>query len=186
MKNVIGFVATSITALSAVAAIAGCGAGTTDRSSAAPSPATATDATSTVTAPGKPSEPTRTAVITTKRDNLGTILAFGPQKLTVYLFAADRGGASTCTGGCARDWPPVIGTARASGEAVGSNLGTIRRPDGTRQITYNGHPLYLFASDKDNGDIKGQAIVDWGAEWYVISPSGAEIEKSAGNKSDES
>jgi predicted lipoprotein with Yx(FWY)xxD motif len=120
----------------------------------------------------------RAALITTKHDKLGTILAFGPQKLTVYLFEADHGSTSSCTGPCASAWPPVTGKPQATGGAVASLLGTITRPDGTAQVTYNGHPLYLFNKDKDDGDTYGQGVNQFGAGWYALAPSGNKIDTS--------
>jgi predicted lipoprotein with Yx(FWY)xxD motif len=53
------------------------------------------------------------------------------------------------------------------------------RSDGKDQVTYNGHPLYFFAEDNSSGDTKGQHVDAFGAEWYVVAPSGAAIEKTA-------
>jgi predicted lipoprotein with Yx(FWY)xxD motif len=119
-----------------------------------------------------------TALITTKQGKLGTILAYGPKKLTVYLFEGDKGGASSCSGECASVWPPVSGHPQVSGQAVSSHLGTITRADGTTQVTYNGHPLYLYAKDKDDGDSYGQGIKSFGASWYVLTPSGNKVDTS--------
>jgi predicted lipoprotein with Yx(FWY)xxD motif/plastocyanin len=116
-------------------------------------------------------------VITTKRQGkLGTILAVGSKRLTAYLFEADRRGVSACAGACARVWPPVVGQPHAAGVAHAVDLGTIRRADGTRQVTYHGHPLYLFIQDKDAGDAYGEGVDGFGAEWYVINPAGAKVE----------
>jgi predicted lipoprotein with Yx(FWY)xxD motif len=120
----------------------------------------------------------RAVVVTTKHDKLGTLLAAGPKKLTVYLFEADKGPHSSCTGACAAAWPPVVGKATVAGTAKAADLGTITRPDGTTQVTYKGHPLYFFVKDKDDGDAYGQGVKAFGAEWYVMSPSGSKIDKS--------
>jgi predicted lipoprotein with Yx(FWY)xxD motif len=118
------------------------------------------------------------ALITTKQGKLGTILAYGPKRLTVYLFEADNGGASSCSGECASVWPAVSGHPQASGQAVSAHLGTITRADGTTQVTYNGHPLYLYSRDKDDGDTYGQGIKSFGASWYVLTPSGNKVDTS--------
>lgn len=119
------------------------------------------------------------ALITTKHDpKLGTILAFGPKHLTVYLFEADKPGVSNCTGECAVAWPPVVGSPKAQGAAASADLGTITRPDGTKQVTYNGHPLYLFIKDKDGGDSFGQGVNAFGAAWYALAPSGNKVDNS--------
>lgn len=106
------------------------------------------------------------------------MLAFGPKKLTVYLFEADKSRVSACTGGCAKVWPPVIGRPEAAGAALSHDLGTITRPDGSKQVTYKGHLLYLFMKDKDAGDAYGQGLKSFGAEWYALSPSGRKVDLS--------
>jgi predicted lipoprotein with Yx(FWY)xxD motif len=110
---------------------------------------------------------------------MGTILAAGPKRLTVYLFEGDKGGASACTGGCASVWPPVTASSASAGAGVsGADLGTITRSDGTTQVTYHGHPLYFFARDKDDGDAYGQGISSFGSDWYVLTPSGNKLDNS--------
>ena len=97
---------------------------------------------------------------------------------TVYLFLADTGTASTCnSASCVQYWPPVLTSAApVPGTGVnGSLLGTTARADGTTQVTYGGHPLYRFISDKKAGDATGQGLNAFGAPWYVVSPSGALI-----------
>jgi predicted lipoprotein with Yx(FWY)xxD motif len=120
------------------------------------------------------------ATVSSKRDKLGTILASGPRRMTVYLFEADKGASSACSGACARVWPPVrsAGEAKVGGSAVAADLGTITRSDGSKQVTYRGHPLYFFAKDGDKSDAYGQGIKSFGAAWYVLSPSGSKIDKS--------
>ncbi len=127
-------------------------------------------------------------VVATKQAKAGTVLAAGPKKLTVYMFEADKGSTSACSGACAGVWPPVTSAAAAtaSGQAVAADLGTIKRADGTTQVTYKGHPLYFFAKDKDDGDAYGQGLNSFGAGWYVLAPSGNKIDsdsKGGGNDS---
>jgi predicted lipoprotein with Yx(FWY)xxD motif len=117
-------------------------------------------------------------VLTTKHSKLGAVLAAGPKRLTVYLFQGDKGAASSCTSACASVWPPVTGKPTAAGNAVAADLGTITRADGATQVTYKGHPLYFFAKDGDAGDAYGEAIKSFGAEWYVLAPSGKKVDKS--------
>jgi predicted lipoprotein with Yx(FWY)xxD motif len=118
--------------------------------------------------------------VSTKQIKLGTVLATGAKMRTVYLFEADKGTASACTGTCAQVWPAVTtrGRPTAAGSAVGADLGTITRSDGTAQVTYKGHPLYLYAKDMDTSDSYGQGIKSFGADWYVLAPSGRKIDKS--------
>jgi predicted lipoprotein with Yx(FWY)xxD motif len=131
---------------------------------------------------GTSSTPTTTAaaLVSTKHIKLGTVLATGPKMRTVYMFEGDTGAASACTGTCAQVWPPVTTSAnpKAGGSAVAASLGTITRSDGTTQVTYKRHPLYLYAKDMDTSDGYGQGIKSFGADWYVLAPSGNKIDKS--------
>jgi predicted lipoprotein with Yx(FWY)xxD motif len=96
----------------------------------------------------------------------------------LYLWEADTNGMSTCTGACAAAWPPVTvsGTAQAGSDVTQSLLGTVKRADGTEQVTYNHHPLYYFAGDTGPGMAKGQASKDFGADWYVLNAKGSKID----------
>jgi predicted lipoprotein with Yx(FWY)xxD motif len=97
---------------------------------------------------------------------------------TVYLFLADKGTASSCnSASCVQYWPPVLtsGAPQAGPGINASLLGTTMRADGTTQVTYAGHPLYRFLPDQKAGDTKGQGVNAFGAPWYVVSPSGAQI-----------
>jgi predicted lipoprotein with Yx(FWY)xxD motif len=119
-------------------------------------------------------------VIGTKHTSLGTILVAGPKHLTVYLFEADKGSKSKCKGACARAWPPVTttGAPRAEGRAVAGDLGTTMRAGGVKQVTYEGHPLYWYDADKRAGETTGQGSPEYGASWWVLSPSGKAITSS--------
>ena len=99
---------------------------------------------------------------------------------TLYLFQADKDGTSACSGSCAAAWPPdtVTGAPKAGGGVSQSLLGTIKRPDGTTQVTYNGHPLYYFSADSAGGAAHGQGVKAFGAEWYVVNASGSKIDTS--------
>jgi predicted lipoprotein with Yx(FWY)xxD motif len=118
------------------------------------------------------------ATVKTRHGQLGTFLV-GPSSRTLYLFEKDKTKKSTCSGDCAKAWPPLLttGKPKASGSAKASLLGTTKRSDGTTQVTYKGHPLYYFIQDKKAGQTKGQGIDGFGAEWYVLSPSGKKIER---------
>ena len=118
--------------------------------------------------------------MTVKHSKDGTILAAGTKKLTVYMFSSDTPASSTCTGARASAWPPVTSGsgASASGGAVAAALGTITRSDGTKQVTYKGHPLYYFTSDKDAGEAYGQGAKSFGSDWYVLAPSGNKVDNS--------
>ena len=123
----------------------------------------------------------------TKQGPLGTYLTDGSGR-TLYRFAADTGSSSTCTGSCAHYWPPMLakGAAKAGSGASNSALGTTKRADGTRQVTYAGHPVYYYLGDAKPGDTKGQGLNLSGGLWWVVAPSGANITAKAGNASSSS
>jgi predicted lipoprotein with Yx(FWY)xxD motif len=110
-------------------------------------------------------------VSTTK---LGRILTDSNGR-TLYLFEKDKGGASSCTGACASIWPPLSATGVAGHGLAAAKLGSIKRPDGKTEATYGGHPLYTYAGDAKPGDTRGQGLDQFGAEWYVLAPSGQQI-----------
>ncbi len=115
-------------------------------------------------------------VITTKASSGGSFLTNGAGR-AVYLFMADSSGKSACDGACAAAWPPVIATGQptAAGSAQASDLGTITRSDGTKQVTYDGHPLYYFEGDTGPGMDRGQGVDGFGAKWWLVAPSGSSI-----------
>ena len=102
----------------------------------------------------------------------GAILVDG-EGVTLYIFTTDEPDVSNCTGGCAETWPPVVmsgETAGLAGEGADADLiGTIERPDGSEQVTYDSQPLYYFSGDRSPGDFRGQGV---GGVWFVISPDG--------------
>jgi predicted lipoprotein with Yx(FWY)xxD motif len=108
---------------------------------------------------------------------LGQVLDAGPKHLTVYLYTADHGNKSHCSGACAKAWPPVTTVAKpkVSGGARAGLIGTIRRSGNVKQVTYKGHPLYYFAADKAAKTSNGQGLE---GVWYVLSASGQEVKKS--------
>jgi predicted lipoprotein with Yx(FWY)xxD motif len=140
---------------------AGCGGGSTSSTyGATPSPAAAT------------------TTVATQRTSLGTVLVDAKGR-TLYLFEKDKPTASTCNGSCAAVWPPLMSTgAPAAGHGVlKSTLGSVKRSDGSTEVTYAGHPLYTYAGDTKAGQAKGQALDQFGAEWYVLSPSGQKVDE---------
>jgi predicted lipoprotein with Yx(FWY)xxD motif len=151
-------------------ALAACGGGGA-AATAAPPP----------TPPTTSSAPTKTVSVRVAKSSLGSILVNSSGR-TLYLFRADSGGMSACTGACATAWPPLLasGTPTAGSGLIASKLGTITRSGGSRQVVYNGHPLYLFIMDTKPGQTSGQGVTAFGAAWFVVSPAGNEI--SAGAK----
>ena len=115
-------------------------------------------------------------VITTHAGSAGAFLTNGSGR-TVYLWAKDGMNMSACSGACAAAWPPVPATGKltATGGAKASDLGTITRSDGTKQVTYDGHPLYYFVGDSGPDQTAGQGSDAFGAKWWLVAPSGAKI-----------
>ena len=110
--------------------------------------------------------------------SLGQFLVDGSGR-TLYLFEADTGNTSTCSGACAKAWPPFLtsGQPNAASGLQQSLVGTVKRSDGTVEVTYHGHPLYYFIGDKKPGDTNGEGSTAFGAGWDVVSPAGNKIEK---------
>ena len=163
----LGSVATAGAVPLAALALTACGGGNT----AAAAPAQPK------TSSGKPA-----TIGVADNGQLGKILVDSRGR-TIYLFQKDTGTKSTCTGACASVWPPVRATGKPT---VGAGLsagkvGTTPRSDGKPEVTYNGHPLYLYASDTNPGDTNGQGVNGFGAPWYVLSPAGAAITSSGGS-----
>ena len=93
---------------------------------------------------------------------------------TLYLFQADKPGVSTLSQAGLAVWPAFTstGTPQAKGGASANQISTTAGPGGNRQVTYNGHPLYYYVGDQKPGDTRGQGLNQFGALWYVLSPSG--------------
>jgi predicted lipoprotein with Yx(FWY)xxD motif len=115
------------------------------------------------------------ATVTTRHTSVGTVLVDARGR-TLYLFKKDEDGKSNCYGACASIWPPLTakGLPSTGGDAAMARLGTSKRRDGTTEVTYAGHPLYLYAGDTKAGDANGQGLDQFGAEWDAVPPSGAE------------
>lgn len=118
---------------------------------------------------------TRPTTVSTHQTKRGKDLA-ALNGHALYMFTADRAGASKCTGSCATTWRPLLTSARpvaAAGSGVNAKLlGTIRRANRALQVTYNGHPLYEFAGDRSAGEITGEGVSQFGGKWYIVNPSG--------------
>jgi|1186.fasta_scaffold87689_2 predicted lipoprotein with Yx(FWY)xxD motif len=117
--------------------------------------------------------------VAVKHAGPGTVLVDSSGR-TLYLFEADKTPKSTCYGACASIWPPLLasGAPKAGAHVLASELGTTKRSDGKSEVTYNGHPLYYYVGDARPGQTKGQALDQFGAEWYVLAPSGKKIDES--------
>jgi len=95
----------------------------------------------------------------------------------VYLWTADGMNKSTAQGAVLGAWPPVTtkGHVTAANGAKAADLGTITRSDGSKQVTYLGHPLYYFAGDSGPGQTNGQGSNGFGAKWWLVAPAGTKI-----------
>ena len=125
-----------------------------------------------------------TGKITVAKTPAGRVLV-DPQGRTLYVFAPDSRGHSTCTGSCATYWPPAPGADAAHGKtkAVTATLGTIKRADGTSQLTANGYPVYTYVGDHASGQANGQGTNLSGGLWWVVSPAGARVTTKAAQSS---
>ena len=96
---------------------------------------------------------------------------------TLYLFEKDKTSKSTCNGACAKNWPPVTtsGKPKAGHGAKAKLVKTSKRSGGT-QVTYNGHPVYLFIGDAKPGQTNGEGINAFGAKWYMMNAAGKKID----------
>jgi predicted lipoprotein with Yx(FWY)xxD motif len=140
-------------------------------------------ATAATTSPPKTSTGA-SATVGVANTSLGSILVNSTGR-TLYLFKADVGTKSACTGACATAWPPLLATGKptAGTGLTASKLGTTTRPGGTRQVTYNGHPLYLFIKDKKPGDVTGQGVTAFGAAWFALTSTGNQASTPASTSS---
>ena len=111
--------------------------------------------------------------------DFGKVLATS-RGLTLYHYTDEIRGKVDCKGACAKLWPPLLvsaGTKPTAGAGLAAaKIGTIKRPDGGTQVTYNGLGLYRYTPDKKAGDIKGQGLFK---AWYVIAPTGKIVKRAA-------
>jgi predicted lipoprotein with Yx(FWY)xxD motif len=114
------------------------------------------------------------ATLTVRNTRFGRIL-FDGRGRTLYAFTRDpRGARSRCYGACAKAWPVYFAKGRLlAGKGVRQSLlGTSRRRDGRRQVTYNRRPLYFYVGDKKPGQVLCQNVDEFGGTWLVIRPNG--------------
>jgi predicted lipoprotein with Yx(FWY)xxD motif len=140
--------------------------------------ALATAASSTTAAKAKP--PT----LKLRNTSLGKILVDAKGR-TLYAFGHDKKDKSRCSGQCAANWPPASSPKKPT-VAKGitkSKLKVIKRGDGTKQLSYNGHPLYRYVGDGKPGDTNGENITAFGGIWDVLSKAGKRITKAPSSSS---
>jgi predicted lipoprotein with Yx(FWY)xxD motif len=165
----ITFLATAAVVPLSALAVAACGGSSGEATGASNPPKTANG---------------QSATVGVENSNLGKILDDSKGE-TLYLFKKDSGTKSACTGACASAWPPLraSGKPTAGSGANASMLGTTSRSDGKPQVTYDGHPLYTYTGDQHPGDTNGQGVDAFGARWYVLSPSGAQVSSTGSGAS---
>lgn len=141
-----------------------------DSSSGAPATAatTAADAGGSTTAAATDAAD---ATIVLSDSSLGQILTTA-DGMTLYLFTPDTPTTSACTGGCLSAWPALTGEAVVGEGLDGAMVAAFDRGDGTMQLTYNGHPLYLFSGDTQPGDVTGQGS---GGSWFAVTAEGSAV-----------
>jgi predicted lipoprotein with Yx(FWY)xxD motif len=112
------------------------------------------------------------STLTVRSSSFGKVL-FDGRGFVLYAFTKDTR-LSACNGACAKAWPPYIvhGSLRASPNVNRSLLGTVRRANSARQVTYAGRPLYYYVGDKRPGQILCQNVSEFGGLWLVVRPTG--------------
>jgi predicted lipoprotein with Yx(FWY)xxD motif len=136
-------------------------------SAATPVPATPAPAIPAAAASSAPPAASGPVIKTATVGSQGTLIVASSNGMTVYTFANDvkDSGKSACTGGCITKWPALTvpsGSTPTGDTGVTGKIGTITRDDGTIQVTYNGLPLYFYATDKAPGDANG-IYTNWSA-----------------------
>ncbi|HEV3323191.1 MAG TPA: hypothetical protein VG147_13500 [Solirubrobacteraceae bacterium] len=166
----------SIPAIAASLLIAACGSSSSSKttsSAASTQPAAQTSSSSSSSA----------VVVKSASSSLGTILV-DSQGMTLYHLSGEQGGKFICAStACLGVWHPLIASAGSEPSGEVGSLGTVKRPEGTMQVTYKGTPLYTFTGDQQPGETKGQGIKDVGT-WSVITTGSSSTPSSAGGSSE--
>jgi predicted lipoprotein with Yx(FWY)xxD motif len=121
-------------------------------------------------------------VVATGKTDVGTVLVDSSGR-TLYAFAADTKGHSSCDDSCATYWPPVKASSGSLDhpDDVSATLGTAKRSDGTTQLTVDGWPMYTYAGDAKPGQATGQGKNLSGGLWWVVDPSGTWVKDKGGD-----
>jgi predicted lipoprotein with Yx(FWY)xxD motif len=168
----------ALLAIAAALAIAGCGSSSDNSSNSSSGGAYgggSSEEKPATTPAQAPSTTPAAAISVGTATNVGQVLV-DSKGMTLYYFQKDQKGSgkSKCSGACASAWPPLTtgGAAKAMSGVQASMLGTIKRSDGTTQVTYAGWPLYTFVEDKKPGEDNGTDSKAFGASWYPLHPNG--------------
>jgi predicted lipoprotein with Yx(FWY)xxD motif len=121
----------------------------------------------------QPRKRRRTTTLKLRNTRFGRILVDGKGR-ALYLFTREGSTRSRCYGQCAVAWPPFYarGKLRAGNGLDADKLGSSRRRDGRRIVTYNGHPLYYYVTDTKPGQVTCHDVVEFGGTWLVVNPAG--------------
>jgi len=157
-------------ALAAVAALVLAGCGSDDEPAPAPPPAAKQTTQKSTSTQAKKERPG--TVIHVDRSEFGTMI-YGPRNQAIYIFQRDSKNKTNCYGECAAAWPPVVtrGEPRARGGAKQSLVGTVKRRDGSLQVTYAGQPLYYYVNEGP-GEVRCHNVNLNGGFWWVLGPDG--------------
>ncbi|MFF1384274.1 hypothetical protein ACFVWT_11990 [Arthrobacter sp. NPDC058288] len=167
---------TGLYVVALAAALTACGGGT---GTSSPTTAQGTTAASAPAGTSSSAVPAGAAVLKTGPSAAGRIVV-DAKGMSVYFFTKDvkDSGTSACTGACVAAWPPVLTeSATPAAEGVTGTVATIATPEGKKQVTINGLPVYYYAKDKAPGDITGQGVNN---VWYLVGPSGDMLKPAAG------
>ena len=156
-----------------------CGGGSQTTPTTAPTTAEgSTSAPAETSAPASSPVPAGAAELKTASSGAGQIVV-DAKGMSIYFFTKDvkDSGTSACTGACITAWPPVLTESDSPAvEGVTGTVGTIATPEGKKQVTVNGLPVYYYVQDKAAGDITGQGVND---VWYLVSPAGEMVKTAA-------
>jgi predicted lipoprotein with Yx(FWY)xxD motif len=142
------------------------------------SSSTASPAASAQPAAQRTGRPSSVVLVKTAASSLGTVLV-DSQGMTLYHLSGEQNGKFICTSSaCVGVWHPLIAPASGAPSGQVGSLGTVKRPDGTVQVTYKGTPLYTFTGDQQAGETKGQGIKDVGT-WSAVTTSSNSTPASA-------
>ncbi len=126
--------------------------------------------------PAKKAKAGKSTYVKVRRTDYGRILTDGKGR-ALYLFEKEKTSKAACYGDCAKAWPVfrAHGTVKAGKGVARGKLGTTSRRGGRRQVTYRGHPLYYYVTDKAPGQVTCQNVSEYGGKWLVVAPSGNAI-----------
>jgi predicted lipoprotein with Yx(FWY)xxD motif len=173
-------------ALTAAACSSGTNGASSTTTTVAPggsTPTTAPAGSTPTTAVSSPGSSSATLTVSSgTATSVGSVLT-GPNGHTLYHLTTEKNGSIDCTGSCSQVWPPLTvssGQTPKLGSGLGGTIGTVKRPEGTTQVTYNGEPLYYYAPDTSAGVAMGQGV---GGVWFAVAPDSSSSGSGSGSGS---